>query len=136
MERKIRMRLVDDEQIVCEAIAALLEMVKEIALIGTALNAERWMWRAGKPHHDVILVGLHLPDKPDVEVIGDLLKSNPGVRIVILTGYAEEREVAAAFRAGAISFVLKTQSYSQLAETVKNASHGQSSIPPQIAKTV
>jgi DNA-binding NarL/FixJ family response regulator len=132
--RKIRVLVVDDEYIVSEAIAALLEMDAGITVVGHAASAEMCLWKTRSLRPDVVLLDLHLPDKPGVEVIHTLLAENPNLPILILTGYAEDHEVAAALRAGVVGYVLKTQSVSELVGAIKNAQQGRSSIPPQVAK--
>ena len=62
-----------------------------------------------------------------------LLEDNPTVRIIILSGYAEVQEVAAAFRAGAFGYLLKTQVASDLVWTIENAYEGHLNISSRIA---
>jgi DNA-binding NarL/FixJ family response regulator len=134
MDKRIRVLVVDDECSVREAIVALLKMAAGIMVVGKADSAERCVQKAHLLRPDVILLDLHLPDKSGVEVIGALLKDNPNVCIVILTGYADDHEVALAFRAGAVGYMLKTQAPSDLARTIEDTYEGRSSVSPRIAK--
>ncbi|HMN30059.1 MAG TPA: response regulator transcription factor [Caldilineaceae bacterium] len=134
MNQKIRVLLVEDEGIVAEAIAALLEMEPGISVVGKAVSAEMCLRKAHALRPDVILLDLRLPDRPGVDVISALVADNPTVRIVIVTGYADEEEVATALRAGAVGYVLKTQAHTDLVQAIEHAYQGRSSIPPRIAK--
>ena len=134
MNKKIRVLVVDDEEIVGAAITALLEMDTGITVVGNAVSAEMCIQRAHSLRPDVILLDLRLPDNPGGEVIDALLQDNPDVRIIILTGYAEDHEVALVLRAGAVGYVLKTQAHRELVQAIEHAYAGRSSVSPQIAK--
>lgn len=133
MNKKIRVMVVDDESLVRAAIVALLKMAAGITVVGRADSAELCVQKAHALRPDVILLDLHLPGQSGVEVMGTLLEDNPDVRIIILSGYAEVQEVAAAFRAGAFGYVLKTQADRDLVCAIENAYEGNSNISSRIA---
>ena len=134
MAKKIRILLVDDEQIVCEAISVLIEQVPGMIVVGEAYSGDSALQKARALRPDVILLDLRLQEQPGVELIAPLLRDNEQARIVILTAYAEDREVAVAFRNGAVGYVLKTQMISDLVRAIEHAEAGLSSVPPRIAK--
>jgi DNA-binding NarL/FixJ family response regulator len=133
MQQKIRLMLVEDEAIVNEAICALLEMEESIAVVGKAATAATAVQQAHLLKPDVLLLDLHLPDRPGVEVIVELMGDNPALRILILTAYAADDEVVAAFRAGAVGYILKTQAITELVRAIEQATQGQSVLPPAVA---
>ena len=134
MDKKIRVLLVDDESIVAEAIATVLQLDTKVKVVGIAVNAVMALQKARALQPDVILLDLRLPDQPGVELIAELHGQAPATRIVIVTGYADDREVALAFRSGAVGYVLKTQAPSELVRAIENAHLGRSSVPPSVAK--
>jgi NarL family two-component system response regulator LiaR len=134
MDKKIRVLLVDDEFIVAEAIATVLQLEAKIKVVGVAANGVMALQKARTLQPDVILLDLRLPDQPGVELIAELLHEVPTTRIVILTGFADDREVALAFRTGAVGYVLKTQAPHELVQAIENAYLGRSSVPPSVAK--
>jgi DNA-binding NarL/FixJ family response regulator len=136
MSNQIRVLLVDDELLVCAAIAALLQLDERLKVVGMARNAVLGLQKAQTLRPDVILLDLHLPDQSGIDVIGDLLRANPGVRVVILTAYADAEEVAAAFRAGAVGYVLKTQAEHDLVRAIDQAYQGLATVPPQVASVL
>ncbi|HMN27861.1 MAG TPA: response regulator transcription factor, partial [Caldilineaceae bacterium] len=134
MPKSIRVLLVDDEAIVLEAIAALLEGARDITVVGQATTIEMARHKARALRPDIILLDLHMEDLAGIPAISTLLRDNPVVRIILLTGHAEDQEVVAAFRAGAVGFVLKTQAVDDLVRSLRNVYDGQLSVPPRIAK--
>jgi DNA-binding NarL/FixJ family response regulator len=99
-----------------------------------AHNGQSAVAKARALRPDVILLDLRLQEQAGVELIGVLSRDNEDTRIVILTAYADDREVAMAFRSGAVGYVLKTQAVSDLVRAIEHAHAGLSSVPPRVAK--
>ncbi|RIK39512.1 MAG: DNA-binding response regulator [Chloroflexi bacterium] len=134
MSKKIRVLVVEDEAIVAEAICAILETEPTIAVVGKAIDGEAAIRKTQLLHPDVILLDLHLPDKPGASVIAEITAQIPDARVVVLTAHADDCEVAATFRAGAVGYVLKTQAVTDLVRAIENAHAGLSCVPPRIAR--
>jgi DNA-binding NarL/FixJ family response regulator len=134
MPRKIRVLIVEDEVIVAEAICAILDMEPNITVVGKAINGEAGVRKAQLLRPDVVVLDLHLPDKPGAAVIAEIIAQRRDARVVVLTGHADDSEVAATFRTGAVGYVLKTQAATDLVQTIENAHADPSCVPPQIAR--
>ena len=124
MKSPIRLLLVEDEFLVREAIAVLLEREKGITLVGQADTGTAAIRLARQCQPDVILLDLRLPDKAGVELIGELRQQDAAVRILVFTGYMVPHEVAAAFRAGADGYLLKTQTITELVRAIEQTYQG------------
>jgi DNA-binding NarL/FixJ family response regulator len=133
MNERIRLLIVEDETIVVEAIRALLEMEQAIEVIGEAANGKEAIWKANSLKPDVILLDLRLPDRAGSTLIGELMQQNPSAHILVLTAYANDSDVVAAFKAGAVGYVLKSQAVSELVQAIKSAHQGRSVLHPRIA---
>jgi two-component system, NarL family, response regulator LiaR len=133
MDEQIRVLVVEDEKIVGEAIRALLEDAQGIDVVDEAITGEAAIRKARQLKPDVILVDLLLPDKSGVEVIEEILADDPNAHILVLTGFSDDSRVAAAFQAGALGYVLKTQATTELVQAIQTAHQGQSSLHPAIA---
>lgn len=134
MSDKIRVLVVEDEAIVAEAICALLDLEPDITVVGKALDGEAAVRKAQLLRPDVVLLDLHLPDKPGATVIAEITAACSETRVVAVTGHADDAEVAATFRAGAVGYVLKTQATTDLVRAIENAHAGLSCVPPRIAR--
>jgi NarL family two-component system response regulator LiaR len=71
-----------------------------------------------------------------VKVIAELVRDNPAVRIVLFTAYAADDDMVAAFQAGAIGYLSKTQPPPDLLRAIEHAAHGQTVIPPAVAENM
>jgi two-component system nitrate/nitrite response regulator NarL len=130
---RIQLLLVDDHNLFRRGLRALLsqderfEVVCEAGDIGEAL---RCLAQAAKP--DVILLDNHLPGVHGVDAIPALKDAAPGARILMLTLSENENDMAAALRAGADGYLLKTVESDQLADTIVKVLDGESVISPEM----
>jgi DNA-binding NarL/FixJ family response regulator len=134
MDEKIRLLIVEDETIVVEAIRALLEQEQLIEVVGQASDGDEAIRKAKSLKPDVILLDLRLPDRAGTTLIDELMQRDPCTRILVLTAYADDADVVAAFKAGAVGYVLKMQAITDLVQAIQSAYQGQSYLHPQIAR--
>lgn len=130
---RIQLLLVDDHNLFRRGLRALLsqdgrfEVTAEAGDIGEALRC-----LAQAPQPDVILLDNHLPGVRGVDAIPALKDAAPGARILMLTVSENEDDLAAALRAGADGYLLKTVESDQLAETIVKVLDGESVISPEM----
>ncbi len=130
---RIQLLLVDDHNLFRRGLRALLsqderfEVVCEAGDIGEAL---RCLAQAPKP--DVILLDNHLPGVRGVDAIPALKDAAPGTRILMLTVSENENDLAAALRAGADGYLLKTVESDHLGDTIVKVLDGESVISPEM----
>jgi two-component system, NarL family, response regulator LiaR len=134
MDKKIRILLIEDELLVAEAICALLELETGFTVVAEAATASEGIRKAQLVKPDVILLDLRLPDQPGVQIIPELLECVPQSYIIVMTAYADDQEVATAFKLGAVGCVMKTQAIAQLVEAIRAAARGQTVLTPAIAQ--
>jgi len=73
---------------------------------------------------DVALLDLQLPDGDGRELIGELRRSSPGIRIVVLSATVGAEETEEVRRSGADAVLEKVRSYSTIAEEVRRIGGG------------
>ena len=93
-------------------------------VVGTADDAESGEALILRRRPDVALVDLALPGMSGVELTRRLLSSEPGLRIVLYTGAADERQLLDALDAGAAGFALKSGDPDELDEAIQTVGAG------------
>lgn len=135
--RPIRLLLVDDHPLFRRGLRALLGQAPRLQVCGEAGDvgeALRWLRQADA---DVILLDNHLPGVRGVDAIGTLREAAPRSSILMLTVSEDAEDLAAALRAGADGYLLKTTELDQLCDAVERAVAGDSVIsPPMLNKLV
>jgi NarL family two-component system response regulator LiaR len=82
---------------------------------------------------DVVLMDLVLPGLSGVEATRRILESCPESRVVALTSFDDDGLIGETMRAGAISYLMKNVSADQLADAVRAAAAGRSTLAPEAA---
>ncbi len=119
----ISIYLVDDHKIMREGLRALLQawghkVVGESSDLSGALEAIQEL----KPK--VVLLDLHLEGRSGMELLSEMRQRKLSSHCVVLTMLAQPRLVAEALRLGALSYVLKGSSSSELATAIEAAARG------------
>jgi len=132
MPAPIRILVVDDHTLFRRALTSLLRDAAGLQVVGDAGDAGEALRRAAELQPDVILLDNHLPGVLGINAIGSLHDAAPGARIIMLTVSEDEADLAAALRAGASGYLLKTMEGDALAEVIRRAMQGASAVAPEM----
>jgi len=132
----VRVLLVDDQALFREALATLLDVRTDIAVVGEAGNGDEALRAAAELRPDVVLMDLRMPVLDGISATRRLRVEQPGVRVIALTTFDEDDEVFAALRAGAVGYLLKDVSSARLVEAILAAARDESVLQPSVAAKV
>ena len=125
--------LVDDHRLVRDGLSTLLAAAEDIEVVGTAADGASVAAAAADCRPDVVLMDLSMPDVDGIAATRLLLAAQPHVRVIALTSFTEERQVASALEAGAVGYVLKDSAPDALFDAVRAAHAGHTPIDPRVA---
>ena len=132
----IRVMLVDDHAVVRSGLGAFLLASDDLDLVGEAGSGEEALARIEQLRPDVVLMDLMMPGMDGAETTRLIRQRHPSVQVVILTSFPEEDLVTKALRAGAISYLLKNVSADELADAIRKADKGRSTLAPEAAQAL
>ena len=132
----IRVLIVDDHTIVREGLVTLLEAFPDLTLAGEAANGQEAVKLCAEQNPDVVLMDLMMPVMDGVTAIRKILKDHPDIRILTLTSFVENEMVQTALEAGAFGYLLKNISARELAEAIRAAKVGKSSLAPEATQAL
>jgi DNA-binding NarL/FixJ family response regulator len=101
-------------------------------VVGTADDAEAGEALILRRKPDVALVDLALPGMSGAELTRSLLKEDPGVRIILYTGAADERQLLDALDAGAAGLALKSGDPQELEQAILTVAGGGDYLDPRL----
>ncbi len=136
MSEKIRVFLCDDHTLFRQGIRQLLELERDIEVVGEANNGLELLDRFKKAHPDIILMDIGMPQMDGVTATQKIKKMFGHSRIVILTVYEDEPHIFDAIKAGAMGYLLKDASVSELLEAIRSVYKGEALVQPVIAAKV
>ena len=115
-QRRMRLMVVDDHELVRHGIRALIERVPDWTLCAEAGDGQAALRVAAEARPDIVVLDISMPRLGGLDLITALKKQNPGVEVLVLTMHDSERIVAQALRAGARGYLLKSESGEKLLE--------------------
>lgn len=130
--RRIRILVVDDHTLFRRGIMALLAREPRFEVVGDAADAGEAQRRAQQLLPDVILLDNHLPGVRGIDALPALRQCAPLARILMLTVSEDEADLAAALRAGASGYLLKTMDGDDLARAIQRAMAGASVVAEEL----
>lgn len=134
--RKIRILVVEDQNVVREGVIAILSFQSDLEVVGEARDGIEAVEIASKVKPDVILLDMVMPRQDGLTTIPKLREVAPNGRILVLTSFAESNRVYQAIKAGALGYMLKDTTRTQLLQSIRDVARGQASIHPSIAMKV
>ena len=132
----VRVLVVDDQRLMRDGIASLLEMQDDIEVVGTASDGQEALERAASLRPDVILMDVRMPVMDGVVATGQIRRELPSCRILMLTTFDDEEYIVDALRAGASGYLLKDLPAPDLASAVQAVYKGIYQLDPSVAGKV
>jgi NarL family two-component system response regulator LiaR len=132
----ITVMIVDDHEMVRRGACSYLEAQPDISLVAQAGSGEEAIRLAKEFIPDVVLMDLVMPDMDGIEATRRVKSASPRTQIVILTSFHQDEYVFPAFKAGAISYLLKDVKATELLEAIRRAARGEATLHPKIAGRV
>jgi two-component system response regulator DesR len=129
----IRVLLAEDQAMVRGALAALLGLERDLAVVAVAADGEEaWQQLAGQPV-DVLVADIEMPRLGGLELARRVRAAGMRCRIVMLTTFARPGYLRRALDAGATGYLLKDAPAEKLAEALRRVHAGGRAIDPDLA---
>jgi DNA-binding NarL/FixJ family response regulator len=128
----IRVVVADDQAAVREGLVLLLGLLDDVEVVGSATDGEEAVALVGANAVDVVLMDLRMPRCDGVLATKRIRSEHPETQVVVLTTYAEEADIIAAMRAGALGYLTKDAGRAQIAAAVRTAAGGQAVLDPAV----
>ncbi|GAA2641922.1 response regulator transcription factor [Dactylosporangium fulvum] len=129
----IRILVADDEHLIRDAIAGLLDLEDDLEVVGHAASGDEALAAALRLHPDVALLDLQMPAPDGIEVARRLTIELPDCRVIIVTSHGRPGYLKSALAAGARGFLPKTVSSRTLAQVVRKVAEGGRHVDPELA---
>jgi len=126
---------VDDHQVVREGLRRMLELERDMEVVGEAACGEDALALEQQLSPDIILMDVKMPGMGGIEAIRQLKARESTAHVIVLTVY-EDKYLAQTAEAGAVGYLLKGVSREDLAEAIRSACEGQSPLAPSLTRAL
>ncbi|MDN4161052.1 response regulator transcription factor [Nocardioides abyssi] len=129
----IRVLLADDENLIREALAQMLDLEDDLTVVGQAATGTEAVAVALHARVDVAVLDLQMPGLDGIAVAEELTRTLPGCATVIVTSHGRPGHLKRALAAGVRGFLPKTTSAATLAQVVRTVHAGGRYVDPDLA---
>jgi DNA-binding NarL/FixJ family response regulator len=130
----IRVVLADDHPVVREGLRGMLAAEPGIEVVADAASGAEVVAVTARFQPDVVLMDLRMPHGDGVEATTKIVGGHPGIRVVVLTTYETDADIVRAVEAGAVGYLLKDASISELGNAIRAAARGETVLAPSVAR--
>ncbi|WP_210438576.1 response regulator transcription factor [Nocardioides xinjiangensis] len=129
--------VVDDQQLIRNAVAELVAHEPDMHLVETAENGVDAVRKAKELAPDVVVMDVRMPVMDGIEATRIITQDEPGVRVLILTTFEDEPEyVVRGVRSGAAGFVGKGAEPEVIVEAIRTVHRGEGLLTPRATKNL
>lgn len=127
----IRVLLVDDQQLLTDALARTLDLEADISVVGVAASIEAVRTLAAA-RVDVVLMDYRLPDGTGAEAAAIVRERWTDARVIMLTAITDDETVLDSIQAGAQGYLTKDRAIHEVVAAVRAAQAGEILLPRSV----
>jgi DNA-binding NarL/FixJ family response regulator len=128
-----RLVLADDHHMLVDSLRAMLEGRYEV--VAVAYSGRELLEVLARHRADCLLLDLGLPGRTGLELLPDIRRLQPGIKVLIVTMHVDRAVADAAIRAGADGFIPKDSGLAELREAIDAVLAGGSFVSARVPTT-
>lgn len=127
--------LVDDHTMLRQGLRRALES-EGVMVVGEAADGAEGMRVALATHPDVVLMDVSMPGTDGIDATRQLVAADGRMRVVMLTMHIDREVIDRAIKAGAVGYLTKDSSISEVIEAIRLAANGDRPMSPNLAEAM
>lgn len=132
--KPIRVLIVEDHYLARLALQTLLGAEPNIEVVGEAGNVARALELLAETQPDVTVLDLRLPDGSGIQVLKEIRAREQAAKVLVVSNLDGSENIAGALAEGALGYVLKDSSASELLAAIETVSQGTQYLSPAVSQ--
>lgn len=132
MKDNIRILLVDDELLLLESLEIILSMEDNMTIVGKAVDGKEALKILKTTNIDLALIDLNMIGMGGIQLIKELNKLYPHIKILVLTTFYDKNNIVLAIKNGADGYLLKDSGKNAIINAINNVMGGQSILDKKV----
>jgi NarL family two-component system response regulator LiaR len=132
----VRILIVDDHAMLRRGLRFFLKGFDDLELVGEAASGREALALCAQLEPDVVLMDMLMPEMDGAEATRLLRAQHPDVQVIALTSFQEQDLIERALQAGAIGYLLKNVAADDLAQAIREAHAGRSTLAPEATEVL
>lgn len=128
--------VIEDQNILRELVCRLVESIPQCRLMGGAGDGLEGLKACQKLRPDLVIVDIMVPSLNGLELIRQLRRDLPDIKVIVFSGYSSRERVQAALKSGVNGIVHKNASIEELEGAIKRVLNGESFMSSQILEVM
>jgi DNA-binding NarL/FixJ family response regulator len=131
MIKSISLVVIDDDELIAEAMSALCKTLSNVEVLGFATSGEDGLALMERVRPQVALVDLCMPRLSGVDVVSKARQRHLCTRCIVVTAIDDEEWCAIAMRAGAAGYLQKLSAFDELRSALHAVTQGKTYVTPE-----
>ncbi|MEP7327383.1 MAG: response regulator transcription factor, partial [Gemmatimonadota bacterium] len=136
MTKCILVVVIEDNRLVREGLASLLDAQPDFKVVGSAESAKAGLQQIELALPHVVLVDATLGNHSSHRFVETIRKTAPGTRVIVMDLLPAHQDVIDFIKAGASGFIVKDATVEDFFRTIRSVDGGTDVVPPSLAGTL
>ena len=132
----ITVLIADDHDIVREGLKQIVSETDDVVVGGEAHTGAEAVEQVRSRAWDVVVLDLHLPDRPGLDVLAQIRAIAPSLPVLILSMQQQPSYAMHALKGGALGYVTKSNAREHLVTAIRKVARGERFLSPALAETL
>ena len=132
----IKILLVDDHKVMRDGLRLLLQGQEDMVVVGEADHGREAVHVMQTMAVDVVVMDIAMPEMNGVEATRQIVASHPGVKVLALSMFHDQKVLSEILKHGASGFVVKGSATEDLVRAIRLVWSGETYLSPELEKSV
>jgi len=129
----IRLLIADDQRLFRQSLRIVLERESDLKVIGEAGDGQEAYEQAKALRPEMVLMDVEMPKLDGITATRLLVKDRAGIKILMLSSYADDERVLHGIQAGAVGYIVKDATPEEFVKIVRATHAGEDITSPYLA---